>query len=276
MKNVAMSKTFSNLKQHKATNTSMKLKSNESLYNLKKNYSNVSFKNNGNRTMLSHVRTHDNLMKNITKDKLEEFREDELRKEWEENEIKLKEALYAYNNNVRKNEGAGVSTLLKIRGLMLNWLKESDNDNIEYSLFMTEKKIKYMLKNKERSENKLKSIETDKNNLNNRKMELASILGDIYISYETEELEREIEQFSRSYEIKSGKSSKMLQKFEEMKKMLVYVKEYNNIVERESSKSKEYEELSKFIKNSNQTLEILSNYYKNLKKRIGDMAINIK
>ncbi len=102
---------------------------------------------------------------------------------------------------------------------------------------------------------------------------MQNIIGEIYISYETEELEQEIERFSNSYEIRLGKSTKMLEKFEEMKKMLPLLKEYNTIKEQEISKTKEKNEMEKICKNSCQTLGFLSNYYKNLRKKINELSI---
>jgi hypothetical protein len=192
-------------------------------------------------------------------------------KEYEENEKKLKETLHLFANNVRRNEGGSVNTLFKIRTVLLNWLKDSEQDNLEYSKFMTEKKIKYLLKNKEKLEARIKNLENDLINIKNRKPELESILGE-YISYENEELEQEIERFANSYEIRSGKSTQMIQMFEKKKRVLPFLKEYNSIKEQEISKNKEKIEMEKICKNSLQTLGFLSNYYKNLRKKINDLS----
>lgn len=194
--------------------------------------------------------------------------------EFEENEKKLKETISLYSNAVRKNEGSGVNTLFKVRTILLNWLKDSEQDNLEYSKFMTEKKIKYLLKNKEKLESKTKIIESDLSNMKLRKTELVDLISDIYISYETEELEQEIERFSNSYEIRMGKSSKMLEKFEEMKRTLPLLKEYNSLKDQEISKTKEKNENEKIVKSSMQTLGFLSNYYKNLRKKISELSSN--
>lgn len=194
--------------------------------------------------------------------------------EFEENEKKLKETISLYSNAVRKNEGSGVNTLFKVRTILLNWLKDSEQDNLEYSKFMTEKKIKYLLKNKEKLESKTKIIETELSNMKLRKTELVDLISDIYISYETDELEQEIERFSNSYEIRMGKSSKMLEKFEEMKRTLPLLKEYNSLKDQEISKTKEKNENEKIVKSSMQTLGFLSNYYKNLRKKISELSSN--
>lgn len=194
--------------------------------------------------------------------------------EFEENEKKLKETISLYSNAVRKNEGSGVNTLFKVRTILLNWLKDSEQDNLEYSKFMTEKKIKYLLKNKEKLESKTKIIESELSNMKLRKTELVDLISDIYISYETDELEQEIERFSNSYEIRMGKSSKMLEKFEEMKRTLPLLKEYNMLKDQEISKIKEKNENEKIVKSSMQTLGFLSNYYKNLRKKISELSSN--
>lgn len=191
-------------------------------------------------------------------------------KDFEENEKKLKDSLSMFQMTIRKNEGAGINTLFKVRSLLLNWLKDSENDNLEYTKFMTEKKMKYLLKNKEKIDNKTKALDIELFSLKNKKIELEGILGEIYITYETEELTKEINQFANSWEIRSGKSKKMLEKFEEMKRMLPIVKEFNQIKEQESNKLNEKKECEKILKGSNQTLGFLSNYYKNLRNKIND------
>jgi hypothetical protein len=196
-------------------------------------------------------------------------------KEFEENEKKLKETISMYSNTVRRNEGSGVNTLFKVRTILLNWLKDSEQDNLEYSKFMTEKKIKYLLKNKDKLECKTKVLESELTNMKLRKAELQNLISEIYISYETEELEQEIERFSNSYEIRLGKSSKMLEKFEEMKRTLPLLKEFNSLKDQEVSKTKEKNENEKIVKSSLQTLGFLSNYYKNLRKKINELSNNI-
>jgi hypothetical protein len=198
---------------------------------------------------------------------------DELLKEWNENEQKLDDTLKAFAGQVRRNEGCSVGTLFRTRTVLLNWLK--DSDNLEYSKFMTEKKIKYLLRHKENMEAKMKSLEVELENLKKRKVDLEVILGEQYITYETDELAQDIERFSQSYEIKSGKSTKMLEKFEEMKKMFEYVKEYNQIKENETNKTHEVKEIKNILKTSLQTLENLKNYYKNIKNKINSLSVNV-
>lgn len=212
----------------------------------------------------------------INKNKLTTSTDDEKEKKLimddEEQIKKLKETIQHYSQYVRKNEGAGVNTLFKVRTVLLNWLKDSDQDNLEYSKFMTEKKIKYLLKNKEKCDSKIKQLETELSNIKLKKANLNNIIGDIYITYETEELEQEIERFSNSYEIRSGKSAKMIEKFEFMKKILPSVKEYNQIKEQEINKTKEKNEMEKINKSSLQTLGFLTNYYRNIRKKINDLT----
>ena len=191
-------------------------------------------------------------------------------KQMNENDKKLKESLQLYNNLVRKNEGAGINTLFKIRTILINWLKDSDQD-LEYSKFMTEKKIRYLLKNKEKMESRIKSLESDLVGITERKKELENILGDLYVNYEEDELKTDINRFETSYEIKSGKCSKTKEKLEEMKKMITYVSEMGKVKENESQKSTEKKELERILKSSNQTLVFLSNYYKNIKKKISEL-----
>ena len=56
-----------------------------------------------------------------------------------------------------------------------------------------------------------------------------------------------------------------------MKKMLPYVSEMGKVKENESQKSTEKKELERILKSSNQTLVFLSNYYKNIKKKISEL-----
>lgn len=191
-------------------------------------------------------------------------------KQMNENDKKLKESLQLYNNLVRKNEGASINTLFKIRTILINWLKDSDQD-LEYSKFMTEKKIRYLLKNKEKMESRIKALESDLVGITERKKELENILGDLYVNYEEDELKTDISRFENSYEIRSGKCSKTKEKLEEMKKMLPYVSEMGKVKENESQKSTEKKELERILKSSNQTLVFLSNYYKNIKKKISEL-----
>lgn len=187
----------------------------------------------------------------------------------EESDKKLKETLQLYNTVVRKNEGAGINTLVKLRTVLLNWLKDSDQD-IEYSKFMTEKKIKYLLKNKEKMETKIKVLEQDLIGITEKKKELEKTLGEFYVNYDEEELKGDIDRFENSYEVKKGLCKKTLEKLSEMKQMLPYVIENVKLKESEISKVNEKKELEKILKGSNQTLIFLSNYYKNLKKKINN------
>jgi hypothetical protein len=193
-------------------------------------------------------------------------------KEVFENDKKIKETLHIYQHSVRKNEGSSVNTLFKVRTLLLNWLKDSEQDNLEYTKFITEKKMRYLLKSRDKTENRIKLLESELNSFIIRKKELVEILGEIYVTYETEELRVEIERFSNSYEIRSGKSTKMLEKFEQMKQIFPFVKEHNTIKENETQKINEKKELEKILKGSNQTLGFLNNYYKNLKSKVNDMV----
>lgn len=187
----------------------------------------------------------------------------------EESDKKLKETLQLYNTVVRKNEGAGINTLVKLRTVLLNWLKDSDQD-IEYSKFMTEKKIKYLLKNKEKMEARIKVLEQDLIGLTEKKKEIEKTLGEFYINYDEEELKGDIDRFENSYEVKKGLCKKTLEKLNEMKQMLPFVIENGKLKESEVSKVNEKKELEKILKGSNQTLIFLSNYYKNLKKKMNN------
>ena len=184
-----------------------------------------------------------------------------------ENDKKLRDSLQLYNNIFRRNEGASTNTLLKLRSILVNWLKDSDQDLV-YTKFMTEKKIKYLYKNKEKMENRIKILENELNIIQKRKDELNNILGDLYVNYDEDELKEDISRFEKSHEVKSGKKTKTAEKLEEMKKMLPYVFENTKIKEKEIPKLNEKKELEKIIKSTNQTLIFLSNYYKNIKKKI--------
>ena len=184
-----------------------------------------------------------------------------------ENDKKLRDSLQLYNNIFRRNEGASTNTLLKLRAILVNWLKDSDQDLV-YTKFMTEKKIKYLYKNKEKMENRIKILKNELNIIQKRKDELNNILGDLYVNYDEDELKEDISRFEKSHEVKSGKKTKTAEKLEEMKKMLPYVFENTKIKEKEIPKLNEKKELEKIIKSTNQPLIFLSNYYKNIKKKI--------
>lgn len=198
--------------------------------------------------------------------------EDTFNRENYELDKKLKESLFLYSNHVKRNEGASVNTLNKVRGVLINWLKDSEQDNLEYNKFMTEKKIKYILKYKEKSESKIKNIENELIVIKNRKGEMEVLLQNGYLNYDVDELTQDIERFANSWEIKTGKSKKMIEKFEEMKIKLPLVQEYTVLKEQEVMKSCEKKELQKIIVSSLQTLKFLSNYYKNLRKKINDIT----
>ena len=103
-----------------------------------------------------------------------------------ENDKKLKEYLQIYNNIFRRNESANVNSLLKLRSILINQLKDSDQ-YLVYSKFMTEKKIKYLLKNKEKMKSRIKILDNELNSISNRKNELEQILSDLYINYDEED-----------------------------------------------------------------------------------------
>lgn len=189
-------------------------------------------------------------------------------KEFEDNEKKLKETILNYHQIIRKNEGASVNSLFKLRSILLNWLKDSEQENLEYSRFITAKKIKYLLKNKEKLEARHKVLELELNNIKAKIPQLEMILGDMYVGYDIDELKQEIASLSQSYEIKNKKSQMMIKKLEEMEGMLPILIEYSNAKQQEISKSEEKKEIEKICKGSNQTLGFLSNYYKNLKLKL--------
>ena len=190
-----------------------------------------------------------------------------------ENDKKLRDTLQAYNNMNKKSDGASLNTLFKLRSILINWLKDSDQD-LEYTKFMTEKKLKYLMKNKEKSESRIKVLDSEIKTINVRKEELEKILGEIYIFYDEEGLKEDIKRFENSNEVKSGKFSKTLEQLETMKKMLPYVSEYGKIKESKTKKYNEKNELEKIVKSSGQTLVFLSNYYKNIKKKINEQINN--
>jgi hypothetical protein len=211
--------------------------------------------------------------KNIPSFSKEENSENDFIKQMKENDKKLKESLQIYNNVFRRNENTNVNTLLKLRSILINWLKDSDQDLV-YSKFMTEKKIKYLLKNKEKMESRIKTIENELNTILNKKNELEQILGDLYINYDEEDLKNDIQRFEHSHEVKSGKPSKTLDKLNEMKKMLPYVIENGKIKDNENNKINEKKELERVIKSSNQILIFLSNYYKYINRKMIEMGNN--
>lgn len=190
-----------------------------------------------------------------------------------ENDKKLRDTLQAYNNINKKGDGSSLNTLFKLRSILINWLKDSDQD-LEYTKFMTEKKLKYLMKNKEKSEARIKVLDSELKALNARKEELEKTLGEIYSFYDEEGLREDIKRFENSNEVKSGKFSKTLEQLETMKKMLPFVIEYGKVKDNRTKKHNEKKELEKIVKSSGQTLVFLSNYYKNIKKKINEQINN--
>ena len=190
-----------------------------------------------------------------------------------ENVKKLRDTLQAYNNINKKGDGSSLNTLFKLRSILINWLKDSDQD-LEYTKFMTEKKLKYLMKNKEKSEARIKVLDSELKALNARKKKKKKTLGEIYSFYDEEGLREDIKRFENSNEVKSGKFSKTLEQLETMKKMLPFVIEYGQVKENRTKKHNEKKELEKIVKSSGQTLVFLSNYYKNIKKKINEQINN--
>ena len=190
-------------------------------------------------------------------------------KDYEENDKKLKEALFNYNHIIRKNEGGSINTLFKLRSTLLNWLKDSEQE-IEYTRFLTAKKIRYMIKNKESLEIKHKNLESDLINIKNKLPEIENNLGDMYVNYEIDELKDEINSISQSYEVRNNISKMMVNKLKEMESKLPLVIEFNNLKQQETTKKAEKKEIEKILKGSNQTLISLTNYYKNLKLKLNE------
>jgi hypothetical protein len=197
-------------------------------------------------------------------------------KEFIDNGNRLKE-LVQNLANTKKNATLSTSSLNKVRTILLSWLKgENDIDNLEYSSFITEKKIRYLLKNKEKMESRIKILENEINNIKTRMNELKVQLTDIYVHYDHTELKKDIERFENSVEIKNKLNQRMVEKLEEMKRMLPIVKEYTTLKEQDELKNNEKAEILKICKGSIQTLNLLSNYYKNLKKKSIDEVVSNK
>jgi len=190
-----------------------------------------------------------------------------------ENDKKLKSSLQAYKDINKKNDNTSLNTLYKVRSILLNLLKDKEQD-LEYSKFITEKKLKYMIKNKEKSEMRMKVLESDLKAVEIRKEELEKQLGELYCFYDEEELKEDIKRFENSNEVKSGKFSKTLEQLETMKKMLPLVSEFGKVKEKRTKILSEKKELGKIIKNSGQTIVTLNNYYKNIKKKINEQINN--
>lgn len=200
-------------------------------------------------------------------------KDDNFNNQLKENDKKLRDTLQAYNNINKKGDGSSLNTLFKLRSILINWLKDSDQD-LEYTKFMTEKKLKYLMKNKEKSEARIKVLDSEIKALNARKEELEKTLGEIYSFYDEEGLKEDIKRFENSNEVKSGKFSKTLEQLETMKKMLPFVIEYGKVKDNRTKKHNEKKELEKIVKSSGQTLVFLSNYYKNIKKKINEQINN--
>ena len=187
-----------------------------------------------------------------------------------ENDNKIKELCTNYNNLKTKGD-VTTNSLIKLRSVLVNWLKEDNTDNNQngqYELYTTEKKIKYLMHNIENLKHKQINLERELIILNKRKPELIELLGDEYENYDYEELVEDVQRFEESNEIKFGKSSKMKEKLEKMKEMLIFVKEFKTLKNQLLHKQAEKEEAENICKNTNITITHLINYYKNIKNKI--------
>ena len=198
---------------------------------------------------------------------------DNINNQLDDEDQKLKNSLQAYKNINKKNDSTSLNTLYQLRSILLNLLKDKEQ-NLEYSKFITEKKLKFLIKNKEKSEARIKELELELKSVEIRKEELEKNLGEIYCFYDEEELKEDIKRFENSNEVKSGKFTKTLEQLETMKKMLPLVSEYGKIKDKNNKILNERKELKKIIKNSSQTIATLNNYYKNIKKKINEQFNN--
>ena len=200
---------------------------------------------------------------------------DNINNQLDDEDQKLKNSLQAYKNINKKNDSTSLNTLYQLRSILLNLLKDKEQ-NLEYSKFITEKKLKFLIKNKEKSEARIKELELELKSVEIRKEELEKNLGEIYCFYDEEELKEDIKRFENSNEVKSGKFTKTLEQLETMKKMLPLVSEYGKIKDKNNKILNERKELKKIIKNSSQTIATLNNYYKNIKKKINEQFNSLK
>lgn len=188
-------------------------------------------------------------------------------KNFEDRDKRLKDLISALAST-KKPEGSAYSTLYSIRNSLVGWVKENEND---YNLFITEKKIKYLLKHKDRLEGIVKSLEPSIIRMQSRKEELDSKLGDLYCYYDYRELRMEIEKLENSYEIKQSKSKKAIEKLEEMKLKLPLVKEQNHIKYTLDLKSLELENAENNLASTFSNLKGVVKFYKSL-KNVGTMT----
>ena len=148
----------------------------------------------------------------------------------------------------------------------MGWIKEGNL--IYYNKYITKRKIKYLYKNIKNNEDKIKNLKKEILLLKNKIEQCNKILGMLYCNYDEEDLKEDIKRFEKSYEVTSGKNKKTIEQLACMKKMLPFVAENGKYKELLSKKINEKNDLEAIIKGSNQSLFFLSNFYKNIKKKI--------
>lgn len=154
-----------------------------------------------------------------------------------------------------------LDTVVNIRNSLLNWLKSGENKESEYNKFITEKKIRYMLKQKDKYSQKLKAIEIEVDMYQCKIEENEKKLGDLYCYYNYKELKEDISRME-IYELKGNKNPKIVEKYEEMKQKLPIVKEQSKLKYYYESKLNEKDTLEKFLSNTKSTLRSLICFYK--------------
>ena len=176
----------------------------------------------------------------------------------------LKESIIAISQ-LNKTKSTTLNNIVTIRNIMINWVKEGETGDADYNKFITEKKIKYLLKHKDKYKTKLKIIEFELNQHLTKLQETNKSLGDMYISYDYVELKEDIYRLENSYEVKTAKKDKIIQKLEEMKGKLLLVKLQNQLKFTIANKKIEKNSIEKNIHSTNSNLNSIVSYYKSLK-----------
>lgn len=157
-----------------------------------------------------------------------------------------------------------ISSLIYLRNNCIKLIKDNDNGNMEYNKFITEKRLKYLIRHYKEYRNKQKLIEFEIKQHSLKLNEISNRLGDLYINYNYKELKEDILRMESSYEVKQLKE-RVVFKLNEMKSKLPMVKEFNKLKYVVNTKKCE---LSATIQNNKQTkgnINSLIIYYKNIK-----------
>ncbi len=175
---------------------------------------------------------------------------------------KLKENIISMIN-IKKT--SSLYHLKNIRNCALKWLKEGENGEVDYNKFITEKKIKYLLKHLETTNSKLKIINFELEQHKHKLEEVNLQLGDLFINYDYKELKDDIQREDTSYDVKVAKKERVIEQLEVKKNKLPFVKIQSQLKYVIELKSIEKTNLQKNMNCTKNNLKAIVNYFKNIK-----------